>query len=178
MNRSALVAVALVAVALVAVALVAVALGAVFLASAAFGADEAADPDTPTAEEILSGTAPPGEYVKQTKCIVSTRIKRTEVLSDRFILFHFYDHGELWLARMPQRCTGMTPRSKLAFDKTSDRICQFDGVRTVSQEDTSMPQFGPRCMLPQFEPITPDQVEQLKKEIISARHRKTQPAQQ
>jgi hypothetical protein len=168
MNRSARVLLALVAVALV----------AVWLAGAAFGADEATDPDTPTAEDILSGSAPPGEYVKQTKCIVSTRIKRTEVLSERFILFHLYDHGELWLARMPQRCAGMTARSKLVFDKTNDRICQWDGVRTVSQEDTSMPQYGPRCVLPQFEPITPDQVEQLKREIISARHRKSQPAPQ
>lgn len=163
MNRSALVLLTLVAAA---------------LASAVFGADEATDPDTPTAEDILSGTAPPGDYVKQTKCIVSSRIKHSEVLSDRFILFHLYDHGELWLARMPQRCSGMTPRSKLVFDKTNDRICQWDGVRTVSQEDTSMPQFGPRCVLPQFEPVTPDQVEQLKKEIISARYRKNQPAQQ
>lgn len=158
--------------------LVLLTLVALLFESAAFGADEATDPDTPTADDILSGTAPPGEYVKQTQCLISTRIKRTEVLSDRFILFHFYDHGELWLARMPQRCTGMTPRSKLVFDKTSDRLCQWDGVRTVSQEDTSMPQFGPRCVLPQFEPITPDQVEQLKKEIISARHRKNQPVQQ
>jgi hypothetical protein len=148
------------------------------LASAAFGADETTDPDTATAEEILSGTAPPGEYVQQTKCIISSRIKRTEVLSERFIVFHLYDHGELWLARLPQRCPGLRPRAKLLFDKTNDRICQWDGVRTVAQEETSTPQLGPRCVLPQFEPITPDQIEQLKKEIISARHRKPQPAQQ
>src|SRR4029434_11054657 len=100
MNRSALALLALVAGALV----------AALLASATFGADEATEPDTPTAEEILSGTAPPGEYVKLTKCSVSTRIKHSEVLSDRFILFHLYDHGEVWLPRTSHRCQWLTPQ--------------------------------------------------------------------
>jgi hypothetical protein len=136
------------------------------------------DPDAPSAEEILSGAAPPGEYVKKDTCIISARIKRTEVLSERFILFHLYDHGELWLARLPQRCSGLTPRSKLVFDKNNDRLCKWDSVRTVMNEDSSMPQFGPRCVLPEFEAVTPDQVEQLKKEIASARYRTSKPAQQ
>jgi len=153
-----------------------VALMAVLLASSGLGA--ATDPDAPSAEEILSGTAAPGEYVKTQTCLISTRIKQTEVLSERFILFHFFDHSELWLARLPQRCSGLTPRSKLVFDKNNDRLCRWDSVRTVLNEDSPMPQFGPRCVLPQFEAVTPDQVEQLKKEIASARYRTSKPAQQ
>lgn len=137
------------------------------------------DPDAPSAEEIISGAAPPGEYVKKEACIISSRIKRTEVLSERFVLFHLYDRGELWLARLPQRCSGLTPRSKLVFDRNGgDRICQWDGLKTVQQEDTSMPQYGPRCTLPVFEAVTPDQVEQLKKEIESARYRASKPPKQ
>jgi hypothetical protein len=150
---------------------------AALLATSSFGA--APEADAPTAEQILSGEAPPGEYVKKETCIVSTRIKRTEVLSERFVLFHLFDHGELWLARLPQRCSGLTPRSKLMFDKSNaDRLCQWDGLKTIQQEETSMPQFGPRCVLPVFEAITPDQVEQLKKEIASARYRTPKPPKQ
>jgi hypothetical protein len=127
----------------------------------------------------LDGQAPPAEYVKKEKCIISSRIKSTEVLNDRLVLFHLYDHRELWLARLPQRCTGLTPRSKLVMDKMNpDRVCQWDGIRTVDQEDTSMPNFGPRCTLPVFEAITPDQVEQLEKEIASARYRTNKPPAQ
>jgi hypothetical protein len=147
------------------------------LVSGGAGADT--EPPPPTAEDIISGEAPPGEYVEKTTCIISSRIKRTEVLSERFILFHLFDHRELWLARMPQRCSGMTAHSKLVFDSSvAGRVCQWDGIKTVQQEDSPTPQFGPRCVLPQFEAITPDQVEQLKKEIASARNRTSKPAQQ
>jgi len=140
----------------------------------------ATEPPSPTAEEIISGAAPPGDYVKKDTCLISSRIKRTEVLSERFVLFHLYDHRELWLARLPQRCSGLTTHSKLMFDKSNaDRLCQWDGLKTVQQEDSPTPQFGPRCTLPVFEAVTPDQVEQLKKEIASARYRTTdKPLQQ
>jgi hypothetical protein len=122
----------------------------------------------PTAEEILSGAAPSGEYVKRVRCIVASRIDRTEVLSDRFILFHV-GNDELWLARLKMRCTGLTPRSDLMFVKSSDRICEWDAVRTLNQEGLGEVDVGQACTLPEFESVTKEQVELLEREIKSAR---------
>jgi hypothetical protein len=133
---------------------------------------------TPSAEEILSGQAPLGEYGKHSRCLVSARIERTEVLSDRFILFHAV-RGELWLAQLKRRCVGLTPQSDLMFERRgSDRICEFDAVRTVAgsidpgavfARPGANPDLGVRCTLPEFEQVTAEQIDLLKREIRASR---------
>jgi hypothetical protein len=133
---------------------------------------------TPSAEEILSGQAPIGEYGRHSRCLVSSRIQRTEVLSDRFVLFHAA-RGELWLAQLHRACIGLTPKSDVMFERRgSDRICEFDAVRTVSgsidpaavfARPGANPDLGLRCTLPEFELVTPEQIELLKREIRATR---------
>jgi hypothetical protein len=135
---------------------------------------------SPSAEEILSGQAPPAEYGQHSRCLVSARIERTEVLSDRFILFHVV-RDELWLAQLKRRCVGLTPHSDLVFERRGgDRICEFDAVRTVAGSvgpggltgpPGANPDLGLRCTLPQFELVTPQQIELLQREIRAAQKR-------
>jgi len=140
----------------------------------------AATAATPSAEDILSGQAPPGEYGRHSRCLVASRIERTEVLSDRFILFHAV-RGELWLAQLKRRCVGLTPQSDLMFERRgSDRICEFDAVRTVTgsidpgsvfARPGANPDLGLRCTLPEFELVTEQQIDLLKREIRASRQR-------
>ncbi|MGH8595077.1 MAG: DUF6491 family protein [Gammaproteobacteria bacterium] len=134
--------------------------------------------EEPSAEDILSGAAPAGEYVTKAKCVVSTRINRSEVLSDRFVVLHVA-RKELWLVRLRQRCSGLRPGSKVVYIKQNpDRICDMDALRTITGEESVTPQLGPICPLPEFEAVTKEQVEQLRKEIASARYRPPKPTKQ
>jgi hypothetical protein len=133
---------------------------------------------SPSAEEILSGNAPPADYGKRVRCVVAARIEKTEALSNRFIVFYGV-RDELWLTQLRRPCPGLTPNSDLMFERRgSYRICEFDTVRTVrgSLDPGSVfarpganPDLGVRCMLPEFEAVTPNQVALLKREIRAAR---------
>jgi len=145
-------------------------LGALALAAAVGVAADAprvaAEPGTPTFEEIVNGTAPPIDYSQTEKCLRSERIERTEPLSDRFIVFHMRG-GALWIAQMRSRCPEMTYDSKLMFEKSNPRICEWDTVRVVHDEGFDGYRYGPRCNLPKFEPVTPQQVDMLKQALTS-----------
>ena len=137
--------------------------------SAAASGDAAAQPGKPggpTFDEIVNGTAPPIDYTQTEKCLRSERIERTEPLSDRFIVFHMRG-GALWIAQMRNRCPEMTYDSKLMFEKSNPRICEWDTVRVVHDEGLDGYRYGPRCNLPKFEPVTPQQVDMLKQALTS-----------
>ena len=119
----------------------------------------------PTAEEILKGEAPPIDYSHAMKCLPSYKIERTEVLSERYILFHL-DNDALWLAQLRGRCPGVTPNAHLAFGKDEGRLCEWDSVRVVYDDGIgSDVRMGPTCNLPKFDPGSPEQVEMLKQQI-------------
>jgi hypothetical protein len=128
-------------------------------------ANDAAQAAGPSAEEILSGTAPPVDYSQAVKCIQSERLERTEPLSERYIVFHLKGDA-LWIAQMRNRCPGMTSQSKLMFEKINPRICEWDTVRVVYDEGTHL-RFGPRCNLPKFEPVSPEQVGMIKERLAT-----------
>ncbi len=118
----------------------------------------------PSAEEILSGTAPPADYSQAVKCIPFATINHVEPLNDRYIVFHS-SRNKLWLVQLKIRCPGMTASSLLSFEKDEHRLCEWDSVRTVDDNLMSGPRFGPKCNLPKFEPVSQDQVNMLKEHI-------------
>ncbi len=124
----------------------------------------AASAAEPTAEEILSGAAPPADYSQAVKCIPSATINHAEPLNDRYIVFHS-GRDKLWLVQLKMRCPGMTASSLLSFEKDEHRLCEWDSVRTVEDNLMSGPRFGPKCNLPKFEPVSQDQVNMLKQHI-------------
>jgi len=125
--------------------------------------------DEPTAEDILNGKAPPIDYSNAEKCLRSELIERTEVLNERYILFHLRGK-ETWLAQFPNRCPGLSPNAKLIFEKDSPRICEWDSVRVAYDNGIgSEPTLGPRCNLPKFEPLSSEQATMLKDAVLAAR---------
>ncbi|HTK98508.1 MAG TPA: DUF6491 family protein [Pseudomonadales bacterium] len=136
---------------------VALVCGAALLALAVSAAE-------PTAEEILNGTAGPIDYSQAVKCIASAKIERTEPLNDRYIVFHL-SRNQLWLAQLKMRCPGMTAVSQLSFEKDQHRLCEWDSVRTVNEDGIGGFRLGPKCNLPKFEPVSPEQVDMLKQHI-------------
>ncbi len=127
----------------------------------------------PTAEEILSGAAAPLDYSQAVKCIASHKIERTEPLNDGYIVFHLTGN-ELWLAQLRMRCPGVTANSVLSFEKDAHRLCEWDSVRTVTDDGIGGVRLGPKCNLPKFEPVSPEQVAMLKQHIRNPGHPTTQ----
>ena len=128
----------------------------------------------PTAEEILSGTAGPTDYSQAVKCIWSSKIERTEPLNDRYIVFHLTGK-QLWLVQLPVRCPGMTRSSVLSFEKNEHRLCEWDSIRTVTNDGVGGFRLGPKCNLPKFEPVSPEQVAMLKQHIRNPGHPPSEP---
>jgi hypothetical protein len=129
----------------------------------------------PTAEEILSGTAPPADYSQAVKCIPSATINHVEPLNDRYIVFHT-GRNKLWLVQLKMRCPGMTASSLLSFEKDEHRLCEWDSVRTVDDNLMSGPRLGPKCNLPKFEPVSQDQIDMLKQHIRNPGPKAAEPA--
>ena len=94
----------------------------------------------------------------------SAKIDRTEPLNDRYIVFHL-SGNQLWLAQLKMKCPGMTALSQLSFEKDENRLCEWDSVRTVNEDGIGGLRLGPKCNLPKFEPVSPEQVDMLKQHI-------------
>lgn len=127
----------------------------------------------PTAEEILSGAAAPIDYSRAVKCIAWHKIERAELLNDRYIVFHL-SGDELWLAQLRMKCPGVTPSSVLSFEKDTNQLCEWDSVRTVTEDGIDGVRLGPKCNLPKFEPVSPEQVAMLKQHIRNPGHPPTE----
>ena len=106
--------------------------------------------------EILAG---PDEtdYGESERCIISSRIDHTEVLSDRFIVFHMRG-GEKYVVQFERRCPGLRRNGLTRFERRSVRICASDTVQGLYGMSPDIGSWGPRCILPEFEPVTEEQI--------------------
>jgi hypothetical protein len=59
----------------------------------------------------------------------------------------------------------MSAVSQLSFEKDEHRLCEYDSVRTVNEDGVGGVRLGPKCNLPKFEPVSPEQVDMLKQHI-------------
>lgn len=123
-----------------------------------------------TIAEILTGPDD-ADYVEPERCIIAGRIDRTEVLSDRLIVFHLRG-GNKYVAQFKHRCPGLRRNGLTRQERRSIHLCANDtiqGLYDVSM--TGVESWGPRCFLPHFEPVTVEQVTFLKEALKSRRRR-------
>lgn len=106
--------------------------------------------------DILAG---PDEtdYSKPQRCIMAARIDRTEVLSDRFIVFHMR-RGEKYVVQFEHRCPGLRRNGPTRLERRSLQICANDTIQGLHDMGFDGGSWGPRCMLPKFEPVTEEQI--------------------
>ena len=115
--------------------------------------------------EILAGPDD-GDYGEPQRCIVSGRIDRTEVLSDRFIVFHLRG-GKKYVVQFKRRCPGLRRNGLTRIERRSSHICANDTIQGLFG-GLDGGTWGPRCMIPQFEPVTEEQITFLE-EALKAR---------
>ena len=116
--------------------------------------------------EILAGPDD-ADYSETKRCIISGRIDRTEVLSDRFIVFHLRG-GKKYVVQFKHRCPGLRRNGVTRIERRSAQICANDTIQGrygIGFDDQS---WGPRCIIPRFEPVTEEQITFLE-EALKAR---------
>ena len=113
------------------------------------------DIDTIVAE-ILAGPDE-SDYSATERCIVSGRIDRTEVLSDRFVVFHLRG-GKKYVVQFKRRCPGLRRNGLTRIERRSSHICANDTIQGLYGIGLDDGTWGPRCILPRFEPVTEEQI--------------------
>ena len=136
--------------------------------------DQATDP-TPTRDlddviaEILSSEVSDEEYDEAKRCLNKSRIDRTEVLNEHFVVFHMRNK-EKYLIQFEKRCYGLKRNRATRFETSSFRICAHDSIQGLIGFGGDG-HWGPRCFIPGFEPITKDQLTFIKEELKNQRRR-------
>jgi hypothetical protein len=91
------------------------------------------------------------------KCISNTRIRTTEILDDRTILFYLRG-GRVYRNFLDQECPGLERSGRFITQTQTSRLCDTDNL-------TVLDQFGSRfdpgftCRLGEFHPITEEEAE-------------------
>lgn len=108
--------------------------------------------------DILSGPASDVDGAPATEeCIARLRIDRTQVLNERFVVFHMRG-AKKYLVQFRHRCPGLRRRGAIELESRSFQVCAMDSIRGhYGVGITGM--WGPRCLIPGFQPVTEAQIE-------------------
>lgn len=132
---------------------------------------EETEQETPvTLASILDSKPDPKDYQKRTHCISKMAIRDHEVLSKRHIVFTMRGVGRpKMLVQFGRHCFGLHRKALINLEsRGSSRLCVGDYVRTEVFE-FGRRTWGPRCTIPDFEPITDYQLELLKDALHTGR---------
>ena len=104
------------------------------------------------------------DYDTTETCIPRSRISRTEILNERFVVFHLRG-DEKYLVQFQHRCPGLRRNGTMRLETRSFRICSMDTIQGFYEMGIGRGTWGPSCMIPGFEPVTQEQVAIIKEEL-------------
>ena len=104
------------------------------------------------------------DYDTTESCIARSRISRTEILNERFVVFHLRG-DEKYLVQFQHRCPGLRRNGTMRLETRSFRICSMDTIQGFYEMGIGRGSWGPSCMIPGFEPVTREQVAIIKEEL-------------
>lgn len=120
--------------------------------------------------ETILTTPSESEYTESERCLSTSRIRRTEVLDDRHIVFHM-SRDRYYLVQFPHRCPTLDKNSALMYDVQGSRLCQLNRIRAVNGSGMSR-SIGPVCVLPGFEEVSIEQVALIRESLEELRRKK------
>jgi len=95
------------------------------------------------------------------KCISTPRIRNTDILDDRTILFYLRGNKEVYRTYLPRECPGLERNDRFAYRTVNSQLCSLDTITVLEQFGTQLnPSFT--CRLGEFIPITREEAEDLK----------------
>lgn len=94
-------------------------------------------------------------------CVRVTSIDKTEAVDDQNILFHM--RGDtVYRNHLPQRCPRLEQENRIAYQVFGGRLCDSDTITVLEQSVFGL-QSGFTCGLGDFVPLSPEEVEDLRK---------------
>jgi len=121
-------------------------------------------------EEILTQPVDEGEYTETTRCIQSGRIRQTQILDRRHIVYRM-NNSEYYLVQFKHDCPMLDRNSTLIQKQHGSQLCALDTVTPVNGIGRSAFPGAP-CQIPGFQSITKEQVALLKESLKLERKRK------
>jgi hypothetical protein len=95
-------------------------------------------------------------------CIRVTSIDKTEAVDDQNILFHMRG-DDVYRNHLPQKCPRLEQENRIAYQVYSGKLCNHDTI-TVLEDSAFGLQGGFTCGLGEFVPLSPEEVEDLKRD--------------
>lgn len=95
-------------------------------------------------------------------CVRVTSIDKTEAVDDQNILFHMRGKT-VYRNHLPMRCPRLEQENRIAYQVFGGRLCDSDTI-TVLEESVFGLQNGFTCGLGDFVPLSPEEVEDLRKQ--------------
>ena len=121
-----------------------------------------------TLDQILNSKPDSSDYRSTENCIDRRRIRSYDALNDRLIVFKMRN-GDRYLVLLKSLCHGLEAGKNLRMDTHGTlKICRGDTLRAVTS-DFNRDAWGPPCLIPGFEPITKQQLDQLEVGVKSGR---------
>jgi hypothetical protein len=114
--------------------------------------EAAAESDENATEDVLAEVA----FGDPVDCVNTQRIRRTDVLSDREILFYTSGSG-VYLNKLPHRCSGLRWADAFSYEVRGSQLCHIDLIRVVDTMGAGI-RPGVACGLGKFLPVDPEQV--------------------
>ena len=130
-----------------------------------------ADEEPLDVEEILSAEPESSDYVESVRCLPASRIQSVTALDDRHIVFRI-SRKERYLVQLSRRCPGIRRNDMIVYESGGGyQVCRNDSIRGTYGFGPGNRQLGPRCLISEFQRITPEQLDLLRESLKQARAR-------
>ena len=94
-------------------------------------------------------------------CLAVSRIRSTDIIDDRTILFFLRGNKLVLRTYLPRECPGLERNDRFAYEARNGQLCDVDVITVLEQMGVSLtPTFT--CRLGKFIPITAEEAEDLK----------------
>jgi hypothetical protein len=95
------------------------------------------------------------------KCLATARIRDTDILDDRTIIFYLRGNRQVYRTYLPRACPGLERNERFAYQTRNSQLCSIDLITVLEQYGAGL-QSGATCRLSDFIPITREEAEDLK----------------
>jgi len=102
-----------------------------------------------------------------TNCLYARDVKQFEILDNKHLLL-IGRFDRRWLNRLKTQCAGLRKNMVLNVSRFGSQICANDRITATSRGAVRGEGPTANCLLGQFEPVTLEQVAQLKKSLAEA----------
>jgi hypothetical protein len=97
------------------------------------------------------------------RCVTIARIRSTDILDDRTILFYLRGNKEVYRTYLPRECPGLERADRFSYRTHNGQLCDVDTITVLEEIGLSLsPTFT--CRLGEFHPISREEAEELKLE--------------